>query len=897
MKEGVRRSLLCVPLLLAGTALANNSVHITYLWHLEQPIYWPDRSLDNPNRYQAAWESMTDSGSTTHPQNDLEEIFGKADRVEVYQYSIRDTLSATSGSVDMGAQVSYPGDLIENIDSLADAGWTYSPSWNSAYSQARTWKTSGGQPRLDLVLFPHHHPIAALVEPETLRKEIQTHKALYPQTWGNNPGISKGFFPAETAFSTRIVETLAQEGIEWSIVGSNHISRSCVDYPFNAAQDNTVPPNLADQLNPAQNRYYSMSISRGITTKEAYPFAYTPHYVRYVNPATGVATKMVVIPMAQGMSWQDGYAPYSTNDIDAIASTNNSAHPMLILLGHDGDNAYAGGWSYYHQDVPNFVNQAGSKGYSMSTVQQYLKDHPVDPSDVIQVEDGPWVNADGDFGSPQFINWLWPPTNTSGQVDVINGWGEDFRNWAVLVAGQHRAIHAEAIQGTARADHMLLPTSTSTQAERAWHFLLAGTNAGYMYYGTSLDMEVKQTVAANEAMVHADQAIGTGATDTTAPTVFVPQRHPWNPGGYCAGALCGYKLTEQPKEFYVWTFAYDTSGVSEISLKVRVDTDGRNPLDDDANELYAGGPGVGSWTSLPMTKRAGSTFVGNINNNPEINFDEMPKYIADEYYALVSGYEDQLLDYYIEARDSRGNVKKSPIQHVWVGSVDVAPPSNIYTATPNPAYAGESLTITYDAVTGSLPDAPSKVTLHWGYDSWKGITDTTMTLTGSVWSATITVPAAATKTVDFVFTDGSKWDNNGGADYHVAVTTEVLPTEPPPNTPPVASAGEDQTIVAGDSITLDGRGSSDADGDPLTYSWSLDGVVVGTSDVVMLPAVEVGTYTYVLTVSDGQDSASDTVVVTVEEDTSTGGCGPGAGLVSGGLLLGLVPLLRRRRTS
>ena len=39
----------------------------------------------------------------------------------------------------------------------------------------------------------------------------------------------------------------------------------------------------------------------------------------------------------------------------------------------------------------------------------------------------------------------------------------------------------------------LLPGATA--AERAWHFLLAGYESGYMYYGSSLDMEVKATLA------------------------------------------------------------------------------------------------------------------------------------------------------------------------------------------------------------------------------------------------------------------------------------------------------------------------------------------------------------------------------------------------------------------
>ena len=41
--------------------------------------------------------------------------------------------------------------------------------------------------------------------------------------------------------------------------------------------------------------------------------------------------------------------------------------------------------------------------------------------DIIHVEDGSWVNADGDFGSPDFINWNWPLMNANGDYDIING--------------------------------------------------------------------------------------------------------------------------------------------------------------------------------------------------------------------------------------------------------------------------------------------------------------------------------------------------------------------------------------------------------------------------------------------------------------------------------------------
>jgi hypothetical protein len=91
----------------------------------------------------------------------------------------------------------------------------------------------------------------------------------------------------------------------------------------------------------------------------------------------------------------------------------------------------------------------------------------------------------------------------------------------------------------------------------------------------------------------------------------------------------------------------------------------------------------------------------------------------------------------------------------------------------------------------------------------------------------------------------------------------------PFNTPPIAAAGTDQTVeatgTAGASVTLNGAGSSDLDGDALTMNWTGPfGSASGTNPVVDLP---IGTHTVTLTVSDGKAPATDTVVITVRDTT------------------------------
>jgi K319L-like, PKD domain len=91
---------------------------------------------------------------------------------------------------------------------------------------------------------------------------------------------------------------------------------------------------------------------------------------------------------------------------------------------------------------------------------------------------------------------------------------------------------------------------------------------------------------------------------------------------------------------------------------------------------------------------------------------------------------------------------------------------------------------------------------------------------------------------------------------------------------PIANAGADQAVHEGLQVTVDGTGSSDPDGNALTYQWQqLAGPPVALSSLTVVqptfvaPEVSSGgtTLTFQLIVSDGQlSSAPDTVDITVK---------------------------------
>ena len=119
------------------------------------------------------------------------------------------------------------------------------------------------------------------------------------------------------------------------------------------------------------------------------------------------------------------------------------------------------------------------------------------------------------------------------------------------------------------------------------------------------------------------------------------------------------------------------------------------------------------------------------------------------------------------------------------------------------------------------------------------------------------------------FVTATATDSDGNTSEFAACVEVIL------NEPPVANAGPDQPNVEctssdGAVVTLDGSGSSDPDGDVLTYTWLKDGQVIAgpTTDATVAVTLVLGNYIFELTVDDGNGETDiDTVSITVKDTT------------------------------
>ena len=185
--------------------------------------------------------------------------------------------------------------------------------------------------------------------------------------------------------------------------------------------------------------------------------------------------------------------------------------------------------------------------------------------------------------------------------------------------------------------------------------------------------------------------------------------------------------------------------------------------------------------------------------------------------------------------------------------------------------------VTLDGSTSSDPDG-NLISYAWTLDS-KPVGSTAIIVNASSPRPTLTPDVAGPFTVSLVVTDNSN---------ATSVADQVVVTANPvnKNNAPVAVAGPDQNVLAGATVELDGSGSSDSDGDPLTYSWSITSKPAGSTAVLTyidgvaddpaptFVADVAGVYVIGLVVRDVNNAVSTTSSVTVTAIATPGNVAP-----------------------
>jgi PKD repeat protein len=192
-----------------------------------------------------------------------------------------------------------------------------------------------------------------------------------------------------------------------------------------------------------------------------------------------------------------------------------------------------------------------------------------------------------------------------------------------------------------------------------------------------------------------------------------------------------------------------------------------------------------------------------------------------------------------------------------------APTADLGTPTPNPAHNGQ--TVAFDGSGSSDPDiitGDSVASYSWDFGDGSAL--------------------ATTDTAEHAYADAGVYDvvltvtdEHGATD---TATTQVTVT----NAAPTAVATAPSSALVDHQVTFDGTGSSDPDGDGLTYLWEFPDSSTATTATVAKTFHTGGSYEAKLTVTDPYgESTYDTVTVNVTNTAPTAGAtlSPGSVLV------------------
>jgi hypothetical protein len=239
------------------------------------------------------------------------------------------------------------------------------------------------------------------------------------------------------------------------------------------------------------------------------------------------------------------------------------------------------------------------------------------------------------------------------------------------------------------------------------------------------------------------------------------------------------------------------------------------------------------------------TFVSKpFGSNPRLFYPDsiMPTFLAD-----LPG------DYVLSLTVTNGSL--SDTATVTISTTSTPPVAN---AGPNQTVAVGSTVVLIGG--GSTSGSGNPLTYSWTLTSLPSGSAATLTGANTV-SPTFVVDKAGTYTAQLVVNDGSA----NSSPSTVTITTQTVK--------PVANAGPSQFINVGALVQLNGAGSTDANGLPLTYKWTLITLPGGSAAALSsttavnptFTADQAGTYVAQLIVNNGTfDSDPSTVTITTQ---------------------------------
>jgi predicted esterase len=283
------------------------------------------------------------------------------------------------------------------------------------------------------------------------------------------------------------------------------------------------------------------------------------------------------------------------------------------------------------------------------------------------------------------------------------------------------------------------------------------------------------------------------------------------------------------------------------------------------NLMGASGEPSASFQGVVVRNNAANTTVGNVylQSANDIKFAGANDYhLTASSPAVDAGVAVNTLGILTDkdgANRSQG-LKSDAGAYEYSGTV--TPPANIAPV----ANAGTDKSITLPAntvtVSGSGTDTDGSITAY----SWKKLGGPTSFNIISSANASTDISSLSAGDYEFELTV----TDNDGATAKDVLKVKVMTANVAGNNPPVANAGNDQTItLPANTVTLSGSGT-DADGDIVSYSWkkisgpsSFDIDAPGNSNTVISSLVE-GVYEFELAITDNNGAtAKDILKITV----------------------------------